>query len=170
MITEQGIVPIKGGQVKILNDVQIQSLHNATLQLLEEVGIRLLHSGALEIMDANRCKVDFEKKIVKIPADVLMKFLKKAPSEIHLYGRDPKYDVNLNPTDDVYVMGGAGALHVVDLDGNYRPSTLEDLRDMTRLEDTLENMDIAHFLVTPQNIPQNGFEMITFAEMLKNNT
>jgi len=25
-------------------------------------------------------------------------------------------------------------------------------------------MDIAHFLVTPQDIPQDGFEMITFAD------
>ena len=90
---------------------------------------------------------------------------------VHLRHYDiEKYDIRLDASSDVYVMGGAGALHVIDLDGTRRLSTLQDLRDLTRLEDTLENMDIAHFLVTPQDIPQDGFEMITFAEMLKNNT
>jgi trimethylamine--corrinoid protein Co-methyltransferase len=170
MVTKEGIIPIKGGQVKVLNDDQINVLHGATVEILAEIGIKLLHDTALEIMHENGCKVDFDKKIVKIPEDILMKFIQKAPSQVVLYGRDPKYDVKLTPSDDVYVMGGAGALHVIDLDGNHRPSTLQDLRDLIRLEDTLENMDIAHFLVTPQDIPQDGFEMITFAEMLKNNT
>lgn len=170
MVTKDGIVPIKGGQAKVLDSGRISDLHEATVEILEEVGIKLLHDRALEIMEGNGCRVDFDKKIVKIPEDILMKHVKKAPSEVTLYGRDHRYDVRLNDSDDVYVMGGAGALHVIDLDGVYRPSTLQDLRDLTRIEDTLENMDIAHFLVTPQDIPQDGFEMITFAEMLKNNT
>ncbi|HEB33269.1 MAG TPA: hypothetical protein ENI15_20720 [Spirochaetes bacterium] len=170
MITSSGVVPVKGGQTKVLSGDQIIDLHAATVEILEEIGIKVLHNDALEIMEGNGCIVDFDKKIVKVPEDVLMKFVEKAPSEIMLCGRDPKYDVKLDASDNVYVMGGAGALHVIDLEGNYRPSTLQDLKDLTRLEDTLENMDIAHFLVTPQDIPQVGFEMITFAEMLKNQT
>ncbi len=170
MVTEKGIVPVHGGQVKVLDDEQIHLLHSATVDVLNDVGIKLLHNEALEIMKGNGCGVDFDRKVVKIPEEVLTKYLQKAPSEIMLYGRDPKYDLRLDHSDNVFVMGGAGALWVIDLDGNRRASTLEDLRDLTRIEDTLENMDIAHFLVTPQDIPQNGFEMITFAEMLKNNT
>ncbi len=170
MVTDRGIVPARGGQVKILHDEQITMLHEATGEVLHDVGIKLLHDDALEIMKGNGCRVDFDQKIVKIPEDVLMQFVAKAPSKIMLYGRDSKYDIRLDVSSNVYVMGGAGALHVIDLEGNRRPSTLQDLRDLTRLEDTLENMDIAHFLVTPQDIPQDGFEMITFAEMLKNNT
>jgi len=170
MVTEDGIIPVKGGQVSVLDDGQIAQLHSATVEVLNEVGIRLLHDEALEIMKGNGCVVDFDKKIVKIPEDVLMKNVQKAPSGVLLYGRDKKYDIRLDCSNDVYVMGGAGALNVIDLDGKRRPSTLQDLRDLIRLEDTLENMDIAHFLVTPQDIPQDGFEMITFAEMLKNNT
>ncbi|KKM00515.1 hypothetical protein LCGC14_1803660 [marine sediment metagenome] len=170
MITSSGVVPVKGGQTKVLSGDQIIDLHAATVEILEEIGIKVLHNDALEIMEGNGCIVDHDKKIVKVPEDVLMKFVEKAPSEIMLCGRDPKYDVRLDASDNVYVMGGAGALHVIDLEGNYRPSTLQDLRDLTRLEDTLENMDIAHFLVTPQDIPQDGFMMITFAEMLKNQT
>jgi trimethylamine--corrinoid protein Co-methyltransferase len=170
MVTEKGIIPIRGGQFSLLDDGQIACLHDATIELLNEIGIKILHDNALEIMKAHGCSVDFDEKIVRIPEDILMAYVQKAPSEIMLYGRDCKYDIRLDSSNDVYVMGGAGALHVIDLDGTRRPSTLQDLRDLTRLEDTLDNMDIAHFLVTPQDIPQDGFEMITFAEMLKNNT
>ena len=170
MVTDRGIVPARGGQVKILHDEQITMLHEATVEILGDVGIKLLHDDALEIMEGHGCSVDFDQKIVRMPEEILMRYVAKAPSEIILNGRDSKYDIRLDASSDVYVMGGAGALHVIDLDGTRRPSTLQDLRDLTRLEDTLENMDIAHFLVTPQDIPQDGFEMITFAEMLKNNT
>jgi trimethylamine--corrinoid protein Co-methyltransferase len=170
VVTEKGIVPVKGGTVRVLDEEQVRSLHEATVKVLNEVGIRVLHERALEIMQGNGCRVDFDEKTVYIPEEVLMRQLAKAPSTVTLWGRDPFYDVKLSASGDVYVMGGAGALNVIGLDGVRRPSTLRDLRDLTRLEDTLENMDIAHFLVTPQDIPQDGFEMITFAEMLKNNT
>ncbi len=170
MITEKGIVPVTGGQYKLLTDEQVKDLHDASMEVLGEVGIRLMHNEALDLMKSNDCEVDYDKQIVKIPEDVLMKYIKMAPSEITFCGRDSKYDIVLNASDDVYVMGGAGALNYLDLNGNHKPSTMKALEDFTRLEDTLENMDIAHFLLTPQDIEQRGHEMLLFAHMLKNNT
>ena len=170
MITEEGIVPVKGGQYKLLSGNQLKALHDATMEVLSEVGIKIMHNDALEMVKGNGCDVDYDKQVVKIPEDVLTKYVRMAPSEIRLCGRDPKYDIFLNASDDVYVMGGAGALNYLDLDGNRKPSTMKALEDFTRLEDTLENMDIAHFLLTPQDIEQQGHEMLLFAHMLKNNT
>ena len=170
LVTDKGIVPVKGGQYKLLSEQQINDLHQATLEVLDEVGIRLLHEEALALMQTCGCKVDFDEEVVKIPEEVLMKYLKMAPSEIRLCGRDPKYDLLLNDSDDVYIMGGAGALNYLDLDGKRKLSSMKALEDFTRLEDTLENMDIAHFLLTPQDVEQKGHEMLVFAHMLKNNT
>ena len=158
---------LKGGQLKVLTEEQIHEVHLATLEVLNEVGIKVAHRKALEIMADFGCKVDFDKEIVKIPEHVLGKALQSAPSQITLYGKSPEFDVVLNDTNTVYTMGGAGALWVLDLDGNRRPSTLKDLEDLTRLQDVLENMHIAHFLVTPQDIPQEGVYSIIFATMLK---
>jgi trimethylamine---corrinoid protein Co-methyltransferase len=169
VITDKGIIPIKGGQYKLLSDDQLKDLHNATVEVLNEVGVKVLHPEAREMMRGHGCKVDHEKAIVKIPESVLMKFLAKAPSRIRLCGRDPKYDIPLDNSDNCYVMGGAGALNVLDLDsGLHRPVTMKDLEDLTRLEDTLEFMDISHFLVWPNAGP--GSEMTLFAHLLKNNT
>ena len=170
MITETGTVPVKGGQYKLLSDTQIRDLHEATVRVLDEVGIKVLHCEALELMAAGGCQVDFDERVARIPEDVLMEFVRKAPRQVRLFGRDPMYDIVLDDSDDVYVMGGAGALHYLDLEGNRRPSTMAALEEFTRLEDTLEHMDIAHFLLTPQDVEQKGHEMLVFAHMLKHNT
>jgi trimethylamine---corrinoid protein Co-methyltransferase len=169
MITAQGIIPVKGGQYKLLSSDQLNDLHRATVEVLNDVGIKSLHPKAREIMAGCGCKVDHDTQIVKIPEDVLMKYLGEAPSKIRLCGRDSKYDILLDDSDHCYVMGGAGALNVLDLeDGRRRTATVRDLEDLTRLEDTLEYMDIAHFLVWPD--PVQGSEMRMFAHLLKNNT
>jgi trimethylamine---corrinoid protein Co-methyltransferase len=170
LITDKGIVPVRGGQYKILSDDQIKDLHNASMEVLSEVGIKILHNDALDLMKGNGCIIDREKQVAKIPEDVLMKYIRLAPTKVSLYGRDPHYTVHLDDSDDVYTMGGAGALHYIDFDGKRKPSTMKALEDFTRLEDSLENLDIAHFLLTPQDIPQRGHEMLLFAHMLKNNT
>ncbi len=170
MVTDKGIVPVEGGQHKLLAEDQIKDLHCATVEVLEEIGIKLLHEEALSLMESNGCSVDFDNQIVRIPETVLMKFVGLAPDTIRLYGRDPRYDVVLDSSNRIFTMGGAGALHFIDLDGKRRPSTMKALEDFTRLEDTLETMDIAHFLLTPQDVVQTGHEMLVFAHMLKNNT
>ena len=173
MITEKGVKPIKGGQYKVLSKDQVEALHKATIEVLENIGIKNLHDDAREIMKEKGCLVDHQNKIVKIPGEVLMEFLKKSPSEIMLYGRDPKYNVPLDSSDNVFVMGGAGAINTLGLDGKLRPSTMTDLKNFTRIEDTLENMDIAHFLVIPTDTEfgnTSECEMLTFAHMLTNNT
>jgi len=173
MITKKGIVPIKGGQHKPLTNDQLDKLHEATIDVMENIGIKNMHGEAREIMEDNGCDVDHDKKIVKIPGNVMMEYIAKAPCNITLYGRDPIYDIKLDDSDNVYVMGGAGAVNTLDMDNKLRPSTMKDLEDFTRLEDTLENMDIAHFLVTPQDTEfgnTSECEMITFAHNLINNT
>ncbi len=173
MITEKGVVPVKGGQFKVLSGEQVKDLHRATVEVLENIGIKNLHDDAREIMQGNGCLVDHDSRIVKIPESVLMNNLAKAPSTIMLYGRDPKYNVELDDSDNVYVMGGAGAVQTLGLDGVLRPSTTKDMEDLTRLEDTLGNMDIAHFLVIPSDSEfgdTSECEMLTFAHMATNNT
>jgi trimethylamine--corrinoid protein Co-methyltransferase len=63
----------------------------------------------------------------------------------------------------VYTIGGSSALWVLGLDGERRAATLRDLVDLTRLQDTLENLHVMHAIVNPQDIPQPGFDRILWA-------
>lgn len=159
---------VRGGQIKILSDDDLKRIHFATLDVLNDVGIRLSHREALELWADHGARVDFEREIVRIPEHALMKALSSAPTRVTLYGKSPEWDVVFDTLGTVYTMGGAGSLWVLDLeDGHRRPSTLHDLEELTRLQDALENWNIGHWLVLPQDIPQEGAEYITHAAMLK---
>lgn len=158
---------LKGGQLKVLTEDQIKQIHQAVVEVMETVGVRVEHRGALEIYRDGGCRVDFEKQIVQVPEQILNKALQGCPSEFVLYGKTPEYDVHVNTTD-VYTIGGSSALTVLDLDGVRREATLQDLVDLTRLLDALENLHIMHALVVPQDIPQPGFDRILWATVMKN--
>jgi len=89
MITDRGIVPAKGGQCKTLSPEDLEALHSATVEILNEVGIKSLHPKARELMEANGCKVDHDREVVRRPEEVLMKFVRKAhaPAEEHPWRR-----------------------------------------------------------------------------------
>ena len=162
------IIPdLKGGQYKVLCEDQLEQIHFATLQVLEEVGVRVKHPSALEIFKESGCWVDFDSNLVKIPESVLKKALSCAPSRFTLYGKTPEYNVNVN-TRNVYTIGGSSALWVLDLEGKRKPATLEDLIQLTKLQDSLENLHIMHGIVNPQDIPQPGFCRRLFATVIQN--
>ncbi|GAI34789.1 unnamed protein product, partial [marine sediment metagenome] len=145
---------IRGGQLKLLSEDNVKRIHHATLDVLNDVGIRLPHRQALELWADHGARVDFDHEVVHIPEHVLSKALALAPRRVTLYGKTPEWDVVFDAMGTVYTMGGAGALWVLDLEtGQRRPSTMRDLEELTRLQDALENMHIAHFLVLPQTSP-----------------
>jgi len=157
---------LKGGQLKVLSNDDIQRVHFAALAVLAEVGVRVEYRPALEVFRDSGCRVDFDKHLVFIPEHVLRKALATAPSRFTLWGKSREWDVPVD-LDHIYTIGGSCALEVLDLDGIRRKATLEDLADLTRLQDALENLHIMHSLVVPQDIPQPGFERVMFATVMK---
>ncbi|MDD1749450.1 MAG: trimethylamine methyltransferase family protein, partial [Methanothrix sp.] len=158
-----------GGQFKVLSEESIHQVHAGVLRVLKETGVRVEYRPALERFRDVGCRVDFEKRIVYIPESVLTKALTTAPSSFTLYGKTSDWNVPVD-TEHVYTIGGSCALEVLDLDGRRRSATLQDLIDLTRLQDALENLHIMHSLVVPQDIPQPGFERIMFAAVMQHTT
>jgi len=158
---------LRSGQYKVLSDSDLNEIHYATLEVLDEIGIRVEYKPALELMRDYGCRVDFDKRIVQIPEYVLKNALSKAPSRFTLYGKKPEFDVKVD-TQAIYTIGGSSALSVLDLEGNRRPATKQDLSDLTRLQDALENLHIMHAIVIPQDIEQEGFDRIIFSIVMKN--
>ena len=156
-----------GGQLRFLSPDDIAALHRATREVLEEVGVQMSHRPALEVMEAHGCRVDFEKSVVRMPGHVLDARLASAPPRFTLAARDPQWDVHVDQRS-VYTIGGSSALFVLGLDGVRRHATLQDLADLTRLQDALPNLHIMHGIVIPQDIPQEGFDRILFSTVMKN--
>jgi len=134
-----------GGQYKPLTHEQIEKIHKATLQVLENTGVEINHREALELLAKNGARVDFNSKKAYLTAELIERCVDSAPSDVVLYGREDKHNLDLSG-ERVYMGTGGTALNVLDLEGKRRRSQLKDLQDIARLVDALENI---HFYVCP---------------------
>lgn len=75
-----------------------------------------------------------------MPNQLVKRVIETAAKKFVLHGRDPARDIEVGG-DRVYFGTGGAAVNTLDLEtGLYRPSTLADLHDFTRLQDTLDNV------------------------------
>ena len=75
-------------RVKILNEYQIQNIHEKSLEILEKVGIRIPHMDILSFFDKEGADVNFNKNQVNLPKNLVMELISKAGRNFTLYGRD----------------------------------------------------------------------------------
>ncbi len=128
-----------GGQYKPLTDDQIKQIYDTSIRMLAELGMgdsppalseQALKHGAT-INDMGR--LCFSKSMVEDIIDGACK-------SFTLHGRDPDSSFEVGG-EQVYFGTGGTAVQTLDLDSHiYRPSTLKDLYDFTRLADTLPNL------------------------------
>ena len=128
-----------GGAYKPLNEQDILQIYNTAVKLLENLGIgevpERLFNDLISIgaKDNGSGRVLFPKALIELA-------INKAAKSFVLHGRDPERSIEVGG-DKVYFGTGGAAVQTLDLyDGIYRPSTLEDLHNFTRLQDTLANI------------------------------
>jgi len=160
---------ICGGIYKPLSPEGIENIHKTSLTILEKTGIT--YEAGLEttvdiLADAG-ATVDREMKRIRIPRELILEEIAKAPSQVILYARDGKYDLDLTE-DKVHLGTGGAAIKILDLDtGEPRSSTLRDLYNIGRLVDGLDHI---HFFLRPcipTDIPEADYDVNMFYACLK---
>ena len=140
-MTKKGL---EGGRYRPLSEEDIAQIHDTAMRVFEEVGVQVSSDKALAFFrDAG---ADIDDHVVRLPRQTVMELVKRAPSEVTLYGREPQHNLNLGGTR-VYAGTGGTALNIIDTrTGERRSATLKDLKDIARLVDGLENI---HFFLLP---------------------
>jgi trimethylamine--corrinoid protein Co-methyltransferase len=138
MKQERNITPINPKiYFKVLDQEKMEKIHQATMTVLEDVGAKFPSEKALKILEAHGAKVDWNTKIARIPADVVMKYIKKAPSTYIMGARNPHYDLSIDGKHSYLSTDGCG-VEVYDLKtGELRPSCLKDVEESARVADYL---------------------------------
>ncbi|KAB7613340.1 trimethylamine methyltransferase [Amylibacter sp. SFDW26] len=127
-----------GGFYKPLNTTELKAIYNMALKLLCDLGIgetpqRLIDLFIKAGATAKDDRVYFPKGLVEEAID-------KAAKTFPLHGRDPNRTIEVGG-DRVHFGTGGAAVQTLDLNTHdYRPSTLQDLYDFTRLQDQLDNV------------------------------
>jgi trimethylamine--corrinoid protein Co-methyltransferase len=140
-------------KLEILTRQEVQRIHTATLDVIENVGVRFPSERALEIWAAHGAQVDRESGIVKAPGHLIEDALKKAPPIYTLCARDPQQDL---PLDGNHVFLGTDGCGVEVLDihtGVRRTSCLQDVADIARIADALEEVAFHWVPVSAQDVP-----------------
>ena len=159
-----------GGFYRPLSDADIGQIYETALRLLEYLGLgevpeRL--AGDLKAAGA----VDRGDGRISIPQRLVEDALSQAAKAFTFHGRDPARSIEVGG-DRVYFGTGGAAVQTLDMEtGVYRPSTLADLHDFTRLQDTLANVAWFTRCCIATDVP-NEFDLDTntaFA-LLKNTT
>ncbi|NNK66507.1 MAG: trimethylamine methyltransferase [Rhodobacteraceae bacterium] len=159
-----------GGMYKPLTDDEMRRIYSTALDLLKNLGMgevparlraNLIAVGAT---DNGSGRMLFPKALVEDAID-------KAAKSFILHGRDDSRSIEVGG-DRVHFGTGGAAVQTLDLDtGIYRPSTLRDLHDFTRLQDTLANVSWFTRCCVATDVPDNfDLDINTAFALVKNTT
>ena len=123
---------------------------------------------ALTLFQEKGARVDFDNKLVKVSENWVVDLLKKAPARIILYGREDKHNLTVEANHTFFGTGGT-ALNIYDrFSGERRPTTMQDVADIARLTDALENIDWYTLPVYPTELDKVEVDINRFYAGLKN--
>lgn len=159
-----------GGNYQPLTEAEIRKIHGTALDLLERLGMSevpprlcadLLAVGAT---DNGAGRILFPPALVEAAVD-------QAAKTFTLHGRDPDRSIEVGG-NRVYFGTGGAAVQTLDMtSGSYRPSTLADLHDFTRLQDKLANVSWFTRCCVATDIPDNfDLDVNTVYALVKNTT
>ena len=115
---------------EVLGEDRLETIHQASLKLLQEVGIDFRDDEALSMWrDAG---ADIEGERVRIPEELLMALIAKAPGRFTVTARNPERSTEIGG-DRVAFAPTYGSPFVYDFEGERRYGTLEDLNNFHKL-------------------------------------
>jgi trimethylamine--corrinoid protein Co-methyltransferase len=128
-----------GGQYRPLSEAETRQITTAALNLLNTLGMGEVPPKLAELFLSNGAERRADGRIT-FPVSLTEDTIAMAARKFVLHGRDPDRSIEVGG-DSVHFGTGGAAVQTLDLDsGDYRPSTLQDLYDFTRLQDQLENV------------------------------
>lgn len=158
-----------GGQYKPLSDQEVQQVFETAVRLLSELGMgEVPERLTQDFIRAGACVAD---ERILFPREMIKRAIATAPKQFTLHGRDPDRSIDIGG-DRVYFGTGGAAVQTLDIDtAQYRPSTLRDLHEFTRLQDALRNVSWFTRCCVATDVPDNfDLDVNTVFALLKNTT
>ena len=135
---------------EILQEETVDKVLDFSLRILEDIGIEFRHPDAPNVWKNAGAKVDGAR--IYIPRDLLLKFIESIPSKIKLHARNAERSVLVGGNHTVF-SGTYGSPNVLDFDNQRRFSTLEDLKNFTKLAHVAPTINVnGGVLVEPLDI------------------
>lgn len=159
-----------GGFYKPLSEPELQAIVDTAFRLLAELGLGEVTPRLREDLLAVGAQ-DNGKGRLLFPRALTEDAIAAAAKTFVLHGRDEARSIEVGG-DKVHFGTGGAAVQTLDLDsGLYRPSTIEDLHNFTRLQDTLANISWFTRCCIATDVPDNyDLDVNTAYALMKNTT
>ena len=159
-----------GLRMDILSDKELDELHDSTLQVLDQTGIFIENTTAMDCFEAAGARVDRNGGIVKIPPRLVETAIQSAPSKILLAGRDPKHDLVLGENRVHFTNFSEGVKINDPYTGENRSPVKQDLADVARVIDYLDEIDFCEKAIGAHDVPQETVPLHNAEAFLTNTT
>lgn len=158
-----------GGQYRPLPETELRAIYDTAIRLLAELGIGEVPTRLGEVLVAAGAVWKGDR--ILMPRSLVEDAIDKAAKRFWLHGRDPDRSIEVGG-DKVYFGTGGAAVQALDLDTHrYRPATLRDLHDFTRLQDTLANVAWFTRCCIATDVPDNfDLDVNTAYALIRNTT
>ncbi len=164
-MTEQIPIPTLKPTLRMISDEQVRELHYATLEILSQTGVKmgdpqgrdlLLEAGARE-----------SNGRIKIPENLVTDAIDKTPSRIPMHNRLGEMSMPLE-LGKVFFGTGSDTTFTLDIEsGERRRSVAQDVEDIARLSDALDNIDFVMSMGNPSDVPADDLYIHSFIRMLR---
>ncbi len=159
-----------GGSYKPLSEESVKKVHETAMRLIEEVGFQVNSETALGLFQKAGGQVDRERRLVHLPREKAIELINMAPSEVRLCGQEDKHDILLGGSR-VYAGTGGTALNIYEPDTDQRRlAILEDVRQIAKLVDRLDNIHLLMLSTYPNELPVEQVDVNRFFAGLDNST
>ncbi|WP_170607453.1 trimethylamine methyltransferase family protein [Ruegeria arenilitoris] len=159
-----------GGMYQPLSHKDITAIYETALKLLEHLGMGEVPERLAADLKNVGAKDRGDGRIL-LPSALVEESISNAAKTFTLHGKDRTRSIEVGG-ERVYFGTGGAAVQTLDLNtGLYRPSTLTDLHDFTRLQDTLANVAWFTRCCIATDLPDTyDLDVNTVYALLKNTT
>lgn len=139
--------------LRILSDEQLGDFRAGTLEILEQTGVHCPSNKAMSIYAEHGAKVDFEKQVVKLPAEVVLQAMQNAPRYYTMGARSENLDLKLDGKSMYCATDGCGTETIDFVSRQRRTSVKDDVAKMARVSDYLSSIGFYWPIVSAQDYP-----------------
>lgn len=137
----------------VLDDAQLQRIHDASCHLLATLGVHLPHEEMRRRFAEAGATVDDHAEMVRIPEALIESSLARAGKTFTLYGRDLTKTAAFGVGKRNYNTIAGEASWIDDVTGERRWATLEDVATAARLGDALPHLTVVGAMSDPHELP-----------------
>ena len=137
---------------QVLSEKEILMINDASKEILENTGIKVFSKKVLDIYKKGGADVDYHNMVVKIPAKLVEKCVRSAPSEFRIYYSDREKSLEIRKNKS-YCASGHNAIYMFDTETlERRPISKIEVGNFARISDYLENINVVGVQAIPQDV------------------